>query len=81
MSNNKHNIPVSEMAKKLVNDIYQPLGFLSCNVSNNTMWDWAKERAKEQVDLIKSEISMYVGNLNPKWKYWDDVRKKLDIIH
>jgi hypothetical protein len=66
-----------EQAKELVNSIYQPLGYLNCQVSSETMWQYAKDRAKEQLDLMLDEIPMYTGSLNPKWKYWDDVRKEL----
>lgn len=27
--------------------------------------------------LVKSQIPMYTGNLNPLWKFWDDVTKIL----
>lgn len=66
-----------DQARELVNSIYQPLGFLSCIASSDQMWEWAKDRAKEQLDLMLDQIPMYQGNLNPKWKYWDDVRKEL----
>ena len=65
-------------ARKMINDIYQPLGYLGCMVSNDKMWEWAKDRAKEQVELLKSETSMYVGKLNPKWIFWDNVLTEIN---
>ena len=67
-------------AKELVNEIYQPLGQLRCMVSNDEMWNWAKDRVREQIKIIKTQIPMYTGNLNPKWKYWDEVEKAGDVI-
>lgn len=67
-------------AKELVNEIYQPLGYLRCMVSNDEMWSWAKDRVREQTKIIKAQIPMYTGNLNPKWKYWDEVEKAVDAI-
>lgn len=64
-------------AKKMVNRIYQPLGKLMCHVSSDDMWEWAKERTKEELDILLDEIPMYQGNLNPNWKYWDEVRTEL----
>lgn len=64
-------------AKKMVNTIYQPMGKLMCHISNDEKWVWAKERVTEQLELLISEIPMYQGNLNPKWKYYDDVRSEL----
>ena len=63
----------SDKAKQIVNRIYQPLGYLGCQSSSDEMWDWAKDRAKEQLTELINEIPMYQGNLNPKWKYWNDV--------
>lgn len=67
-------------AREMVNQVYQPLGHLRCMVSNDEMWEWAKERVRSQVELIKQEIPMYIGNLNPKWEYWDKVRKAIELI-
>ena len=64
-------------AKKMVNAIYQPMGHLRCHISSDEMWEWAKARVSEQLDLIISEIPMYQGELNPKWKYYDAVRSEL----
>lgn len=34
----------------------------------------AKQCALIAVDEILKVIPMYTGNLNPKWKFWDEVR-------
>jgi len=41
---------IKEEARELVNNIYQPLGYLGCNVSSNKMWDYSKKRALEVVN-------------------------------
>jgi hypothetical protein len=64
-------------AKKMTNAVYQPMGKLMCHVSSDEMWNWAKERVAEQLELIISEIPTDQENINPNWKYWDDVRKQL----
>lgn len=71
---------VKEKSKEMVNMIYQPLGNLSINENSTTMWDWAKVRAIENVKLIRSQIPMYLGNLNPLWKFWDDVEKEISNL-
>jgi hypothetical protein len=32
------------------------------------------------VDEILSVIPMYIGNLNPKWKFWNDVKLCLNAL-
>lgn len=32
------------------------------------------------VSEIISDTHMYIGNLNPKWKFWNDVLKELESI-
>lgn len=36
--------------------------------------------AQRMVLEIQKEIPMYIGCLNPKWKFWDDVKKYLSEI-
>lgn len=67
-------------AKEMVNQIYQPLGHLRCMVSNDEMWEYSKERVRNQIELIKQQLPMYTGCLNPKWKYWEEVRKAVELI-
>jgi hypothetical protein len=64
-------------AKKMVNAIYQPMGLLMSHTSGDYMWDWAKQRVDEQLELLISEIDMYQGNINPNWQYWVKVREEL----
>ncbi len=42
--------------------------------------DDAYECAKIAVEEIISVIPMYIGNLNPKWKFWDDVKTELNKL-
>lgn len=74
-------LEAKQQAKKMVNAIYQPMGKLTCHISSDKMWEWAKERVSEQLELLLSEIPMYQGNLNPNWKYYDEVRKHLKELH
>lgn len=68
-------------AKEIINNIYQKLGLLNCMVSSDIMWRWSKDISRENIKLIKEQIPMYTGNLNPKWKYWDDVEKAIERIN
>lgn len=38
----------------------------------------AKECSLLHVDEILKEIPMYTGNLNPRWKFWNDVKDELN---
>ncbi len=71
---------IKAYAKELVNMTYQPLGYLKCMVSNDEMWNWAKERTIINIELIKANIPMYTGNLNSKWKHWDDIQKEVNNL-
>ena len=70
---------VKEKSKEMINMIYQPLGNLSLNENSETMWNWSKLRAIENVRIIKKEVPMYLGNLNPLWLFWDNVEKEIFI--
>jgi len=35
------------------------------------------DKAANVADLVLSTHSMYMGNLNPKWDYWNNVKKSL----
>ena len=58
-----------DKAREIVNKIYQPLGYLSCNVSNNKMWEYAKERAIEFLDEIIATTSDGTED------YWHEVKE------
>ena len=64
-------------AKQLVNKFYQPLGELQCRVSSDAMWSYAKQRALEVADMMIADLPMYVGELNPKWKMWTEIRSEI----
>lgn len=36
-------------------------------------------KAANVADLVLSTHSMYMGGLNPKWKYWNDVKQSLNL--
>lgn len=42
----------AEIAKEMVNKVYQPTGFLKHNENSNTMWEWSKNRVVEFLDYI-----------------------------
>lgn len=77
-------LSINEKAKELVNKIYQPLGYLSCNVSSRKMWNYAKERASEWVDeIIETDMlndeSEYV-NTKSYLYFWKDVKKSISEL-
>lgn len=74
------NNEFKDRAHQLVNDIYQPLGYLKCHVSNDEMWEWAKVMAKKQVAFIRSEIPRYKTRLNAERYYWDQVFEAIDTL-
>ena len=61
-------------AKEMVNQIYQPLGKLMCHVSNDEMWEYAKDRTREQLHLVILETQGYPQT------YWREVLKELDQL-
>lgn len=67
-------------ARSIVNKIYKPLAYLGCCGSNDKMWEYAKARAIEQVEQILEVIPMYTGNLNPKWKKWNDIKELIQLM-
>lgn len=42
----------AEIAKEMVNKVYQPTGFLNHKESSDTMWEWSKNRVVEFLDFI-----------------------------
>lgn len=66
--------------KELINLFYQPLGHLRCGVSSDELWKYAVSRALEVCSMMLEEHPMYTGNLNPKWKKWDDLRKEVEAL-
>lgn len=45
--------------------------------SHMAMMFESEEMAAIVAIMIKNEVPMYQGELNPKWKFWDDVIKNL----
>lgn len=39
----------------------------------------AKQSAIICVDEIIAETAMYTGNLNPKWEFWNEVKKEIEL--
>lgn len=57
-------------AFKLVNDMCLPhLSFID-----------AKKCALVCVNEIMKEVPMYTGELNPRWKYWSDVKEEIQKL-
>lgn len=63
-------------AKEFINKFYQPLGFLSCSVSNDEMWEYAKKRAMEVCLLMLEEHSCYTLN-DKRWAEWSQLEKDI----
>lgn len=47
---------------------------------SKSLRDSAKQCAIIHVDEILKEIPMYIGNLNPRWKFYNDVKDELQKI-
>ncbi len=39
-----------------------------------------KERTEYMVDTMIESQPMYTGELNPHWKYWNDVKQELEKL-
>ena len=59
-------------AKELINNLYQPLGYLSPGVNSTEMWEHAKQRAIEFCKLMLEEHSCWTLN-DSRWDYWKQV--------
>lgn len=66
---------IEEKAKSIVNEFYQPLGYLKCNVSSDALWDYAKQRALYHVKEIIN--SHYEGNIK---YYWQSVKQHIQNL-
>lgn len=58
-----------EKAKELVHKYW--------NSQKNMTYKMAIKCALIAVDEIIEEVPMYTGNLNPKWKYWNEVKTEI----
>ena len=53
----------AEKAKAIVNKIYQPMGYLvGLQMNSKQMWNWASERAIEQVNEIIEALKTTTGH-------------------
>ena len=50
------------------------------NKNGQDSYGVAVENAKIAVEEILKVIPMYVGNLNPQWKFWDEVKTELNKL-
>lgn len=68
-------------AKRIVNEFYQPLGYLHCNVSPDTLWLYAKARGLFCVDEI---IKAWQDNGNrldhTLIQYYQSVRSEIELL-
>lgn len=62
-------ITPKQMAKHLFDKFYQ---------SPHLQDDQAKICSLISVDEIIKEVPMYIGDLNPRWAYWQKVKKELN---
>lgn len=82
-----------EKAKELVNKLYQPLGYLSCGVSSNEMWEHAKNCALILVDeILNLGLREYLpeGGVpamrgvgyyrNPTIVFWENVKTEIEKL-
>lgn len=71
-------------AKDKAKEIYEkfsPLAdFWDCRNDVPLDEDNAKECCLILCDEILKEIPMYTGNLNPKWKFWNDVKEEINKL-
>ncbi len=67
-------------AKEIVNSFYQPLGRLSCNVSNNAMWEHAKKNAIFLVNALLNRDKLWIEKLSKEhpdhWQISDFEKSK-----
>lgn len=73
-----------EKAKELI-EKYSPMmycymgsGMLSNDYDEKVVRENAIQCAKIAVDEIIANTDMYVGNLNPKWSFWQEVKQELE---
>jgi hypothetical protein len=68
-----------QKAKELVNNFYQPLGYLKCGVNNTKMWQHAKEYALIAVDEILILITAIDGT--EQWQeYYEQVKNEIERL-
>ena len=60
-----------------MNSIYLAFKKLKCTNTDQEKWEWSKAIAAKNVSEILDITPMYIGNLNPIWKYWNSVITEL----
>lgn len=75
-----------EKAQELILEMYSMVAFgfkykfqIIIN-SDDSHYKTAKQCALVAVDEIIKTTPMYLGNLNPKWKFWNDVKKEINNL-
>jgi len=48
--------------------------------SENEIHETARQFALIAVDEVLKVIPMYVGQLNPKWNYWNEVKQEIEKL-
>lgn len=67
---------IKKEAFDLVNKIYQPTGYLKHNENSKTLWEWSKERVKEQAEHFTTK--MIEGS--SLWLYHRKLIKEIDKL-
>ncbi len=67
-------------AKKLVNNFYQPLGYLKCGVNNTIMWEHAKQSALIAVDeILNLDMGLHFIFLD-EMIYYEEVKREIEKL-
>ena len=71
---------INELVEKFSQHVnpYIGSGMLSNTYDDNAIIWQAKGCALITVNEILANTPMYTGNLNPKWKFWNDVKLELE---
>lgn len=80
-----------EKAKELINKVYKPMGYLAgILLSGNQMWNWASDRAIENVNEIIEALKITTGHcelrrldqqeVNKDFDYWDRVKLEINNL-
>ena len=70
---------IDELIEKFSHHVnpYVGSGMLSNTYDDDVILWQAKKCALITVNEILAAIPMYTGNLNPKWKFWNEVKLEL----
>lgn len=59
---------------RVITDKFYKLQITAGKVPN---WEIAKQQSELLCSEVIAVIPMYTGNLNPKWKFWNDTKEQL----